>query len=41
MDTPDRLIELQTAADNEHAKLRGLDGDGWHDEQRSHSDEAA
>ncbi|MEU8723506.1 hypothetical protein [Streptomyces antimycoticus] len=27
MDIPDRLIELQTAADAEHAKLRGLDGD--------------
>ncbi|WAP57813.1 hypothetical protein [Streptomyces sp. S465] len=38
MDTPNRLIELRTADDNEHAKLRGLDGDEhavqwkrWHD----------
>lgn len=27
MDIPDRLITLQQAADDEHAKLRGLDGD--------------
>lgn len=27
MDIPDRLIDLQKAADAEHAKLRGLDGD--------------
>ncbi|MGW3428867.1 hypothetical protein ACWDHW_13065 [Streptomyces melanosporofaciens] len=26
MEIPDRLIELQTAADAEHAKLTGLDG---------------
>ncbi|WP_171072598.1 hypothetical protein [Streptomyces sp. DASNCL29] len=26
MDIPDRLIELQTAADAEHAKLTGLTG---------------
>ena len=26
MDIPDRLIELQTTADAEHAKLTGLDG---------------
>ncbi|MGW5448683.1 hypothetical protein [Streptomyces asiaticus] len=27
MDIPDRLIELQQAADAEHAKLSGLDGE--------------
>ncbi|WP_413808094.1 hypothetical protein [Streptomyces sp. OE57] len=27
MDIPDRLISLQTAADAEHAKLTGRDGD--------------
>ncbi|MFF5589743.1 hypothetical protein [Streptomyces hygroscopicus] len=27
MDIPDRLIELQRAADTEHAKLTALDGD--------------
>ncbi|MER8158178.1 hypothetical protein [Streptomyces sp. NPDC094472] len=26
MEIPDRLIELQTATDAEHAKLTGLDG---------------
>lgn len=35
MDVPETLIGLQRASDREHAKLEGLDGAEWREQQEA------
>lgn len=35
MDVPENLIELQRASDLEHAKLEGLNGAEWREQQEA------